>query len=469
LLYRPLTIQLFAAQWTLGSGAPVVFHAVNVLLAALTALVGFRLFRRVLGGFEGPAWREPALLGAVLFAVHPVHVEAVANVVGQGELLAGLLAVVAVERYLAWRAADGLSAGRRLLLALFTLLAILAKETGYVIPLLLLAAELMDRRAEGQTGRWAALGLQGGAVLAGLLMRVTVLGSLAGETSATVWRGLDWSDRAMAMLAVVPEWLRLLVWPARLQAEYGPPALPVTASPGGAHWLGLGILGFWAAGLGYAWRRRPVAAFALLWIGITLLPVSNLAAGTGIVLAERTLFLPSVGAMLLVAALVQGLPVSARVTRLIPAGLLALAALAVIRFQTRLPVWRSQESFFAALVADAPRTYRAHFVASRYHYGAGRFGEAEAAARRALALYARDPQVHEQLGQTLRVQGRCGEAVPILAEGVRLNPEGTTVRSRLIECALATGDTATALKVAEDAVQGGQREFQATLDRLRLR
>jgi hypothetical protein len=106
LLYRPLTSQLFALQWALGAGSPLVFHAVSILLAAVTAGLVFRLCSRLL---PPPA----ALLAALLFAVHPVHVEVVANVVGQAELLAAICALLAVERYLAWSAEGELSPLRR--------------------------------------------------------------------------------------------------------------------------------------------------------------------------------------------------------------------------------------------------------------------------------------------------------------------------------------------------------------------
>jgi Tfp pilus assembly protein PilF len=145
---------------------------------------------------------------------------------------------------------------------------------------------------------------------------------------------------------------------------------------------------------------------------------------------------------------------------------IALLALAGIRTASRNAAWRSQEEFFARLQRDAPRTYRAHFVSARYYYGEKRFPEAERAARRALVLYSLDPQVHDQLGQVLRVEGRCGEALPVFAEGVRLAPEGTTLRSRLIECALAVGDTARARESASEAVRTGQTEFRSTLERL---
>ena len=463
LLYRPLTTQLFAFEWALGNGNPLPFHLVTLLLAALSAALLFRLARRLLP--DGPA-----LLAAALFAVHPVHVEVLASVVGQGELLAAVAALLAVERYLAWSADGGLTAGRRWLLAGVTLLGILAKETGYVIPLLLGAAALTVRRGRREERASLAL-LQGTAVLAGLVLRVSVLGSLAGETPAAVLRGLGAGARALAMLAVAPQWARLLLWPAHLQVEYGPPALPVDPALGTAQLAGLLVLGVTGLALGWSWSRRPVLAFGLLWLLLALLPVSNLIAPTGILLAERVLYLPSVGLVLGIGALAAaGWPRfsgASRAARLAVAvavlALLALGGAATVRGQAP---WQSQQRFFAELEHTAAGSYRAQFVVSRYYYGERRYGEAEAAARRALALYGSDPQVHEQLGQVLRVEGRCAEALPILAEGVRLAPDGTTLRSRLIECALQTADTARARDAAREAVRLGQREFQQTLDRL---
>src|ERR1051325_975840 len=92
-LYRPLTLVLFSLQWAAGRGAPWVFHAVNVTLYAALTLGLFGLGRRILP--TGAAW-----LGRARFALHPVHVEAVANVVGQGELTTALLVVLALQVYL---------------------------------------------------------------------------------------------------------------------------------------------------------------------------------------------------------------------------------------------------------------------------------------------------------------------------------------------------------------------------------
>src|SRR5688572_2220551 len=295
LLYRPLTMQGFALQWAAGAGSPIVFHATSVLLMVLLALLFWRLARRILP-------EAPAFLGSALFAVHPVHVESVANAVGQAELLATALTLLALERYLAWRVGGPLGAPRRAALAVLTLLAILSKETGFVIPALLLGAEVL---LVAPRGPWRTrlgvlapvLVLQGAAVVVAVLARIIVLGPTPGAGPAVALQGLRPGERVAGMLAVVPEWARLLLWPAHLQAEYGPPAIPVTGPIGPAHVIGAGLL---LAALGIlliTWRRHPVIAFGLSWVGIALFPVSNVLTSTGVILAERTLFLPSAGAM----------------------------------------------------------------------------------------------------------------------------------------------------------------------------
>jgi hypothetical protein len=280
------------------------------------------------------------------------------------------------------------------------------------------------------------------------------------------------ADRIVGMLAVVPEWLRLLFWPAHLQAEYGPPALTVTGTLGPAHVLGLGIL-LGAAALAVAIRlRAPAIALGVAWTAIALLPVSNILTTTGVILAERTLLLPSVGAMLALGAAVAILVdhlTFAPARGAVLAGGVALTVAGVVLSAERQRTWSSQQMFFQRLERDAPRTYRAHLVALIYYSGAGKYSEAERAGRESLALYQADPRLYEELGQVLRIGRRCAEAVPILADGVRRFPDRTLARSRLIECLLAVKDTARALALALEAVRLEQPEFGATVRRLRAK
>ncbi|MGH7593785.1 MAG: glycosyltransferase family 39 protein, partial [Gemmatimonadales bacterium] len=135
-LYRPLTSLSFAVEWVLGGGHAVVFRIVSVLLYLGTTLALYRLAKRIVS--PGAAW-----LAAALFAVHPVHVEAVAVAVNQAELIVGALLALLMTAYIDRRQGE-LQLSSRWTLAMTGgyLLALLFKEHAILLPALMVTAEL---------------------------------------------------------------------------------------------------------------------------------------------------------------------------------------------------------------------------------------------------------------------------------------------------------------------------------------
>ena len=444
-VYRPLTILFFAVQWMAGGGAPALFHAVSVLLYAGVCAVVLQLARVVLPRAPIAAW-----IAAALFAVHPVHVEAVANVVGQAELLVALFCTAAVLLYI--RARERGTPGRGAVVALAALYAgaCLAKEHGFVLPAILAAAELcVVRRGERWRQRLRALAPLA-VVLAAvgatyLVARTTMLGGVAGGISYA-FVGLSAADRLWTAVGVIPEWVRLFLWPARLSADYSPQqvmlreAFDVGALPGVAL-LAAAVLAIVAT-----MRRRPAVAFGLLWIGIALAPVGNFLVPTGVLLAERTLFLASVGAMLAAVAAAgwvaehhfgDAMP---RAARLALAGAVALLlAAGIARSARRQLVWRDNATLFAQTVIDAPLSYRAHWAWGERLFDLERPAEAEREFRIAIALFDRDAALFAELGRVYRERGLCGPAAPLLERAVQLAPYDAPARADLAACLVWLG------------------------------
>src|SRR5690606_32733147 len=127
-------------QWAAGDGAPWVFHAVNILLYAMVAVSLLFFLRQVVG-------HGAAALGALVFAAHPLHVEAVANVVGQSELIVASLLLSGVALYARDRR-DGALRVRTAgwIVAGFTF-GLFTKEHAIVLPALLICVEWAGRRA----------------------------------------------------------------------------------------------------------------------------------------------------------------------------------------------------------------------------------------------------------------------------------------------------------------------------------
>ena len=301
-LYRPITILGFAIQWTLGGGSPFVFHATSILLYALCAVGVLLLARQILS--PAAAW-----FAGAIFAVHPVHVEAVANVVGQSELLAGASLVFGAWWYLRARNAGVLSPRDVGVVAGLYALGLLSKESAIVLPALLAAAELTVLRKPGgrtHTSVWlptlAALVL---VAVGALFLRRQVIGTWLGDSPVPALNALSRGERILTMLAASREWVRLLFWPSLLSFSYSPPYLAIVTTPSAQILPGVALVLAMIVSIAVGLRRAPAIAFGVMWLAIALVPVSNVFFATGVFIAERTLFAPSVGVAVAVAGLVQ--------------------------------------------------------------------------------------------------------------------------------------------------------------------
>jgi hypothetical protein len=338
-LYRPLPLASYAIDWQLG-GAAWWFHAVNVAWHAVASVAVAWLARQWSG-------QRAALAAGLLFAVHPVHVEAVANIVGRAELMAGLFAILAVYGALAhdrlWWSAVALAAG------------LLSKENAVVAPALIAWGWMMEmaprpsqRRMAAYVVTWVALG----AVY--VTVRWSVLGHELVGRAAPVFFGASPVAVRLTAVAALADVARLLIFPLTLRVDYSPAERTLVTTPLDPRFvLGLLCVAAWGALLWLAWRRgRRVEAFGLGWIALALFPVSNLVVPVGVLLAERALYLPSVGLALAVGAWLKDLE-TRRLALVL--GLLVVAGGAWSAH--RVPVWRDTRAMIASELDDSPRSF----------------------------------------------------------------------------------------------------------------
>ena len=414
-LYRPFTIIAFGLEWAVGRGSPFPFHLANVVLYALSAVAALLLLRRLLP-------RGPALVAALAWAAHPVHVEAVANVVGQSEMWAALPMLLALTAFVRDRQAGPLTRRTVALIVACQAWALLHKEHGIVLPALLLTAEAAFRGhgfADAAARLWGLARALVLTVATYIVVRLSILGGFAGDAPHPALEGVAMGRRLWVMLGLVPEFVRLYLWPARLYADYSPQAIPFLDTPRLAHLPGALILLALLALLVWAWRRDRVIAFGLLWTALTMGPTANLLIPTGVLIAERVLFLPSLGVALVFGRAVQlAWPVVQRQpaawTRVaVPAlgGVVLLAAVA--RSAVRQLDWADNPTVFSTLVVDAPRNYRAHHALGELFGAAAAWKRAEHELRIADSLYPGYDLLQLSLARVLHFDDRCPEALPL--------------------------------------------------------
>ena len=353
-LYRPLTIFMYAVEWGLWHGQPMGFHAVNIALhAAVSALVVLLVLR--LG-----APPLAAALGGVLFAIHPVHVEAVSNIVGGAEVVMTLFVLAACLLHLWHR---GPAVARWVGIAACFLAALLTKESAVSLPLLLVIVDGLDPQRRTPLWRtvWddAPLYLLMAMLFGGYMgLRYAVLTVFTGSTLAPALVGASTATRIATAISIWPQYLRLLVYPRDLVADYGPNVLVAAHWGAPIVWMSLALGAVVLATAVMLRRRVPWWTAAVAWFAASIFVVSNLAVPVGIVLAERTLYLPSVALAFAAVPLVElgrRLPRSAIAAA--AAGL--LLALGAARTWTRTPDWRSTDVLLTQLAAAHPESYYA--------------------------------------------------------------------------------------------------------------
>ncbi|MCA9739088.1 MAG: hypothetical protein KC645_15790 [Gemmatimonadetes bacterium] len=424
-LWRPFTSAALAAQWALWGERPLLFHAVGLALHVAVVLLLFAVLRRHVG-------RAAAWAGAAVFAVHPVHVEAVANGVGQAELWAALFVLIAVLAHGRWleETRVGARVGLLLLVAAAYLGGVASKEIAVTLPALLLL--LPDARGRRPERALPLLGLLGAVLVFLLAQRLAVVGSVRGEVLAPELIGLSTGARVLSGLSAWTDHARLLLFPLHLSADYGPAVrFPATGVDGGVL-LGAAVL---AAALAGAWaaRARPLLAAGLLWTVVALLPVSNLIIPAGVLVAERTLYLPSVGLALGVAGAWAAL--AARWPgRTLPLALALVLTAGAARSALRVPVWASSDAVLASLERDHPGS---HLVLRRQAarlLAEGRLAEAQGVFDRALALVPRHFSLLTEAAQVASVAGDATRAETLAARGVDVyptSPHGYVVLARV--------------------------------------
>ncbi len=453
-LWRPLVILSFAADYQVSRGSTAWLHGTNVLLHGVVtglAVIVFAPYLSVAG----------ALAGGLVFAVHPVHVEAVANLVGRAELLAAcflLLAVLAARVVRARRAAGRSTIVAEAAMLFAVLLGLLSKEHAVVaIALIWLDETGLDARPRLPARDYIALA----ALSVGwFLVRRVTEGGVGFAAVAPTFFGLDTVGRLSTMLPVVFVVVRLFVWPWDLSPDYHPEVVSRLAAPTAVGVAGAALLVACAALAFALWRRSRAAALGLLVIGLAWLPTANLLFPTGIVLAERTLYLPSVGLALVAAALFEAAAARTR-PRLAAIALLALLTVLAARTLTRIPVWRSTRDLVVSALLAHPESYKVHQSAARVLVRLGLRGAAQREYRVSLELFDRDPYVVTEAALNALEIGDLGQAGRLARRSERLDATYAVTHQVLARLLLLQDSGSAALAHARRAVALAPRNAES--------
>lgn len=452
-LYIPVTYTVWAvlvpvARACARAGAadglnPAVFHAANLVVHLLNALLVFALLRRVLPRpkpGEEPARARAACAGAALFALHPLQVECVAWVTGMKDLLGACLSLCTVLLYLravvpAARApAPGRYEARMLLAASAAfVLALLAKPAAAALPLAaplvgILGLTRTAREPRGARAPAAARVLLSTAPwLVGWALVVavcTVLTHRSQEMARATYLPALWQRPFIAADALA-FYLYKLVLPIRLGIDYGhaPRLLQ------GSTWLYLAWLVPAAlAAVLWAWHKRyPWALLSLAVFTAFLAPVLGFVAfifQEYSTVADRFVYPAMLGPSLAL-AFAAARTRSRRAAFAWAAALAALGALSFVQART----WHDNFTLFTHALRVNPRSFVSHYNLGKAHEEAGRLADAVHHYSTAVAIRKDLTPAYIKLGVAKRKMGKPDEALAHFSEAVAVEPRSVDARN----------------------------------------
>jgi protein O-mannosyl-transferase len=423
-LYRPVTALSYAID-AAAAGRPAVFHATNVLLHVLASLAAFVLARRLLPR----PWQAAA--AATLFAVHPIHTEAVANLSGRAELVAGLFVLTALWAVLRATDDDAVAFGA-------TLLAVGGKESALTTPLLAIVV-LAWQRPRIDRQNLAALGAVAMPCVLYVLARIGIVGAIGFHEA------IPFADNPLAhagvasriatALVVLLEYVGGLALPLRLSADDTFDQIPVVASPFELR-LAAAVAAFALLGLAAWWNRDrvPAAWYGAVFAVAALAVTANVLFPIGTIKAERFLYLPSFGCCLAAVGLASLDP--QRGTR----ALVAVILLFAVRTWVRNDDWRDDYTLFTATAITSPNSARAQSNAGAVHAQRGELDVALVHYTAATHIAPRFVPAALGRGKILEMTGHPADALAAYESARHAEPTNVEVGLRAGDLHLALGD-----------------------------
>ncbi|XP_063281375.1 protein O-mannosyl-transferase TMTC4 isoform X1 [Pelobates fuscus] len=461
--YRPLTVLTFRMNYIVAGGLhPVGFHAVNIILHCLVSVLMLDVFS-ILFGVAGnnkskkiTYASKASSLAALLFAVHPVHTECVSGIVGRADLLCALFVVLSFLGY--YKAVSGFYVGHSsvfwVLLSVFlSAVAMLCKEQGitvlglnavfdiFVICKLNMLEYIQKVLRRDRTSETVLL------LNNGLFLRISILASGGISMLYIRWHIMGTGPPAFTevdnpasfasslLVRVINYnyyysmngWLLLCPW--WLCFDWSMGCIPLIKSF--SDWRIIALVALWCSLLGLIYQalcssdghKRRILTLGLGFLIIPFLPASNMFFRVGFAIAERVLYLPSIGYCLLLTYGCSKICKQVKNKKLMTAAILGLLAMNVVRSIYRSNQWKSEELLFYSALSVCPLNAKVHYNVGKNLADRGHQAAAIQYYREAVRLNPKYVHAMNNLGNILKERNELQEAEQLLSQAVSIQPD----------------------------------------------
>lgn len=419
--YRPLQFLIYGSIYRAFGPHPLPFHLLMWALHAVNTALVFAVARRLLGGRLEPAW-----IAAAIFAVDPIHAEAVNWIAALPDVLTTTLILAGVWLLLARGGWTGAHCG-------FYLAALLTKETGAMLPalyaLVLALVKPAGVKPAGVKRRAGKLLPALACIFAAYLaLRIDVLGGVAPAQQA--FFHLTPVEFVSSAAVLLGQYLWALAWPFNLNffhvfhptSGMTPTLIASVVVVAALLWITLRFR-----------ERQPLGLFCLAWIVVSLVPALNITGVGQNVFTERYLYLPSVGLALACGLAAAVMPMRAAAP-IAAVALLAFAARTVARNRD----WRDDFTLLQTTLRQSPDSGYIHNLMAGAWVQRNQFQRALEEQRLAVQYEPRSSVYRKNLGNILLVFDPAA-AVREFQIAIALGPDTQELRDDLALAERAAG------------------------------
>ena len=448
-VFRPLSVFTYRLNFLVfGLNAPS-FHFINIVLNTLVSILVFYLGNSITRN------KNISFLAAIWFTIHPLHVEAVASVVGRAELLSAFLGLSSI--FLFKKSLSQESSIRRITFTLLTclvfLLGVFSKESCItLLPLIPLCCFYMyDKTSIGYEGRFRRILLASLALaltsFVYLFIRQTILNDLflPSTSEGTYWVENPlikegFFNRLIPGLVLLGKYIKLLIFPLRLSADYSATFNNFWSdiySFSGFISILFSLSFIWSA---YKVRTKSFFVFGI-WFLTTISIALNIAFPIGTIFAERLAYLPSIGFFLFFVLLFKNLIPKLEVDPSFFYFLFAIIlAFNLFRTSLRLPVWQDNETLFSSTLVDSPNSPKAKINLGLQRYNQKRYTESSQLFQAAITEDPKRNFPYPYLVNSLIYQGKLKEAELWCRRALQMDPNNKQVAKALRRIVKVRGD-----------------------------
>lgn len=356
LIYRPLPTITFAVDYKLWGLKPGPFHIQNILFHAINGILVYFLVLLLTSNLP------TALFTALLFTAHPVQTEAVAWIAGRSSVMVFTFFLLALICYIESHKWQGAKRMTCIFISMVSYtLSLSSKEMAVTLPVILITCDFYftDKERFKNVLRNSLSYIAFGLITIGYIyQRYIVLHGLSGQKE---YIGGSLASALLTMSKGVAYYVKLLLYPVKLSAEYiFPVSKNILDKP---VILSLCVIILMIIAIVALFRKNRVASFAIAWFFITLIPVYNIVPLQDVTIAERFLYMPSLGFCILAGLLISSMYNSKdnKVIKIFGAALIILLVILYsVRSIYRNADWRDEFSFWTATKKTTPNSYRAY-------------------------------------------------------------------------------------------------------------